>query len=200
MELVNKSHRALRTFQDVMLPILEIAVAGLKDNPDVEGFAMEISYHIRGQTMGMHMEHPENLVLVLPKAAAVRLVSAKNETDRQAALLDGQFFFNGEPFILYLSDRAAEAAAKQQEPSAPAVTSRAGDPPAVSASAGNVLPARPAAAPAAPLRGTSPEALAKIQSSDQKMIDVVVKGTGLAGPFCVVCAAGRGGIQQERLP
>jgi len=124
-----------------MLPILEIAVAGLKDNPDVEGFAMEISYHIRGQTMGMHMEHPENLVLVLPKAAAVRLVSAKNETDRQAALLDGQFFFNGEPFILYLSDRAAEAAAKQQEPSAPAVTSRAGDPPAVSASAGNVLPA-----------------------------------------------------------
>ncbi len=38
-------------------------------------------------------------------------------------------------------------------------------------------PARPAAAlsSAAPLRDTSPEALAKIQSSDQKMIDVVVK-------------------------
>ena len=177
MELVTKSHRALRTFQDVMLPILEIAVAGLKDNPDVEGFAMEISHHIRGQTMGMNMEHPENLVFVLSKAAAVRLVSAKNETDRQAALLDGQFFFNGEPFILYLSDRAAEAAAKQQEPSAPAVTSRAGNPPAVSASAENVGPARLAAAPApaAPLRDTSPEALAKIQSSDQKMIDVVVK-------------------------
>ena len=178
MELVNKSHRALRTFQDVMLPILEIAVAGLKDNPDVEGFAMEISHHIRGQTMGMNMEHPENLVLVLPKAAAVRLVGAKNETDRQAALLDGQFFFNGEPFILYLSDRAAEAAAKQQEPSAPAVNSSAGKPPAVSASARNTQPARPAAAPAlpaTPLRDTSPDALAKIQSSDQKMIDVVVK-------------------------
>jgi hypothetical protein len=41
-----------------------------------------------------------------------------------------------------------------------------------------VRPARPAAAPAlpaAPLRDTSPEALVKIQSSDQKMIDVVVK-------------------------
>jgi hypothetical protein len=82
VELVNKSHRVLRTFQDVMLPSLEIAVAGLKDNPDVEGFAMEISHHIRGQTMGMNMEHPENLVLVLPKAAAVRLASAKNEADR----------------------------------------------------------------------------------------------------------------------
>jgi len=175
MELVNKSHRALRTFQDVMLPILEIAVAGLKNNPDVEGFAMEISHHIRGQTMGTNMEHPENLVLVLPKAAAVRLVSAKNETDRQAALLDGQFFFNGEPFILYLSDRAAEAAAKQQEPSAPPVNSSAGKPPEVSASTRNAQAARPAAVPAAPLRDTSPEALAKIQSSDQKMIDVVVK-------------------------
>ena len=36
-ELVNKSHRALRTFQDVMLPILEIMVPAFRDNPDVEG-------------------------------------------------------------------------------------------------------------------------------------------------------------------
>jgi len=176
-ELVNKSHRALRTFQDVMLPILQIAVAGLKDNPDVEGFAMEISHHTRGQTQGMNMESPENLVLALSKDAAVRLVSAKNETDSQAALLDGQFFFNGEPFILYLSDRAAEAASKNQ--GSASAKSTADPPPAVSPSAGNMR--RPPSAavalapPAAPLRDTSPESLAKIQLSDQKLIDVVVK-------------------------
>jgi len=177
-ELVSKSHRALRTFQDVMFPILEIAVAGLKDNPDVEGFAMEISHHARGQTLGMNMESPENLVLALPKDAAVRLVTAKNENDSQAALLDGQFFFNSEPFILYLSDRAAEAAAKKQEGSVAAVNPSTVKPPAVSASAANMHPSQPSvvlAPPAAPPRDTSPEALAKIQTSDQKLIDVVVK-------------------------
>jgi hypothetical protein len=176
-ELVNKSHRALRTFQDVMLPALEIAVSGLKDNPDIEGFAMEISHRIRAKTMGMNVERPENLVLVLSKEAAVRLATAKNESDRQAALLDGQFFFNGEPFVLYLSDRAAQEAARQLEPGA-APGSSAKDP----AAKGATFPASSAArrpvtqaAKPAPPRDTSPEALAKIQSSYQKMIDLVVK-------------------------
>ena len=181
VELVAKSHRALRTFQDVMLPILEIAVAGLKDNPDIEGFAMEISHHVRGKTMGQNVERPENLVLVLSKDAAVRLVSAKNENDRQAALLDGRFFFNGEPFILYLSDHAAEEAAKQiGEPSASTASAKdsTAKSPTSSASASNARPgAHPAtpAPPVAPPRDTSPEALAKMQSAYQKMMDVVVK-------------------------
>ena len=42
-DMVDKSHRALRTFQDVMMPIVDIAVHELKDIPEVEGFAMEIS-------------------------------------------------------------------------------------------------------------------------------------------------------------
>jgi hypothetical protein len=183
MELVSKSHRALRTFQDVMLPILEVAVAGLKDNPDIEGFAMEISHHVRGKTMGQNVERPENLVLALSKDAAVRLVSAKNENDRQAALLDGRFFFNGEPFILYLSDHAAEEAAKQiGEPSAPGASAAKDSGTAKSAtssvSAANTRPGAHAATappPVAPLRDTSAEALAKMQSAYQKMMDVVVK-------------------------
>jgi hypothetical protein len=183
MELVTKSHRALRTFQDVMLPILEVAVAGLKDNPDIEGFAMEISHHVRGKTMGQSVERPENLVLALSKDAAVRLVSAKNENDRQAALLDGHFYFNGEPFILYLSDQAAQEAAKQiGEPSASTAASAKDSgttkSPTLSASAANTRPRARAGSPvppAAPLRDTSPEALAKMQSAHQKMMDVVVK-------------------------
>ena len=175
-ELVNKSHRAARTFQDVMLPILEIIVPAFRDTPEAEGFAMEISHHIRGKTMGMNAEHPENLVLALPKDAAVRLVTAKNETDRQAALLDGHFYFNGEPFILYLSDQAAQEAAKQLDKSDTGV-------PARETSAGRGTPGTTAygasrgssrSAPATPPRDTSPEALAKIQAADQKMVDLVV--------------------------
>jgi hypothetical protein len=175
-DLVNKSHRALRTFQDVMLPILEIAVPALKDNPDVEGFAMEISHHVRGKAMGMKMERPENLVLALSKDAAVRLVTAKNENDRQAALLDGRFFFNGEPFLLYLSDQAAQEAAKQLDTaSAPAKESGTSKSSGPMASASPRTVTRAATTPAAPPRDTSPENLAKIQAADQKIIDLVAK-------------------------
>lgn len=179
-ELVNKSHRALRTFQDVMLPILEIAVPALKENPDVEGFAMEISHHIRGKTMGMSVERPENLVLALSKDAAVRLVSAKNENDRQAALLEGHFFFNGEPFVLYLSDQAAQDAARQLD----AASTPAKDAGTGTSSVSNAPRTAPrAASPATPPRDTSPEALAKIQAVDQKMIDLVVKELDLQAHF-----------------
>jgi len=170
-ELVNKSHRALRTFQDVMLPILELEVPAFRDNPDVEGFAMEISHHIRGKMMGMNAERPENLVLALSKEAAVRLVTAKNENDRQTALLDGHFYFNGEPFLLYLSDKAAQDAAQQLD-RADAGTNKTSA--ASSSSAGSRTAAR-ATTPATPPRDTSPEALAKIQAADQKMIDMVAK-------------------------
>ena len=176
-ELVNKSHRALRTFQDVMLPILELTVPAFKDNPDVEGFAMEISHHIRGKTMGMKVERPENLVLALSKDAAVRLVTAKNDNDRQAALLDGRFYFNGEPFLLYLSDQAAQEAAKQLDKDDASASKNAAPGKASAGSGSSGLPRTPSrsTAPATPPRDTSPEALAKIQAADQKMIDLVAK-------------------------
>ncbi len=173
-ELVNKSHRALRTFQDVMLPVLQIVVPAFRDNPDVEGYAMEISHHIRGKTMGLTAEHAENLVLALSKDAAVRLVTAKNESDRQAAVLDGHFYFNGEPFVLYLSDQAAQDAAKQLDkgeagaPAKDAAASRG------ASSAGSRVTAH-YTAPATSPRDTSTEALAKIQAADQKMIDLVAR-------------------------
>jgi hypothetical protein len=179
---VDKSHRALRTFQDVMLPILQIAMPMLKDNPDVEGFALEISHHIRGKSMGMKMERPENLVLVLPKDAALRLANASIENDRQAALLDGQFFINGESFILYLSDRAAEDAARvqAQNPPPPVTNKETGKQSKGSKSAGPAAAIKPFPRPGVPdvsppPRDTSPESLANIQASYQKMIDLIVK-------------------------
>ena len=182
-ESVDKSHRALRTFQDVMLPILEIAAPVVKDNADVEGLAMEISHHIRGKAMGMRMERPENLVLVLSKDAALRLVNAKSENDRQAAILDGQFFINGEPFILYLSDRAAQEAARSGQQNPPPAASqdssrKSKSPKSSTDAAASMRPFSRMAAPEpppAPPRDTSPESLTKIQASYQKMTDLVVK-------------------------
>jgi len=189
-DMVDKSRRALRTFQDVMLPIVEIAMSGLKDNPDVEGFAMEISHHVRGKAMGMSMERPENLVLVLSKNAALRLVNGKTENDRQAAILDGQFFINGEPFILYLSDRAAQQAARLQEqtPVAAGTGRESGQEsksskPSSTADMRSLPRVAPPDPPPSPPRDTSPDALAKIQASYQKMIDVVLKEVNSQGHF-----------------
>ena len=175
-ELVSKSHRALRTFQDVMLPILQITVPALQENPDVEGFAMEISHRVRGKTMGINAERPENLVLALSKDAAVRLVTAKNENDRQAAVLDGHFFFNGQPFVLYLSDQAAADAAKRLDKGDSGAVNSANSERALAAPSGTASRAAArSSAPVAPPRDTSPENLAKIQAADQKMIDLVAK-------------------------
>ncbi len=181
-DTMDKSHRTLRTFQDVMLPILEIAIPILKDNPDMEGFAMEISHHIRGKAMGMSMERPENLVLVLTKDAALRLVNGKTENDRQAALLDGRFYVNGEPFILYLSDRAAQEVARtlpqNPEPVSGKDSDKKSKSPKVADAAAmmrSMQRTAPPEPPPAPARDTAPESLAKIQSSYQKMIDLVVK-------------------------
>lgn len=176
-ELVSKSHRALRTFQDVMLPILQITVPALQENPDVEGFAMEISHRVRGKTMGINAERPENLVLALSKDAAVRLVTAKNENDRQAAVLDGHFFFNGEPFVLYLSDQAAaDAARRLDKGDSGAPTEKVSERASRTAASGTASRAAArSSAPPAPPRDTSPENLAKIQAADQKMIDLVAK-------------------------
>ena len=179
-ETMDKGHRALRTFQDVMMPILQIIVPRFADNDDVEGYAMEISHHVRGKSMGMNMERPENLVLVLSKAAAHRLVNGAGESDRQAALLEGQFFINGEPFVLYLSDHAAEEAAREQAQNPPAqpeeAASRKKKP---SKSAQTATPTRPTHAlldpPPPPPRDLSPEGLASIQAANQKTIDVLLK-------------------------
>ena len=181
-EIMDKSHRTLRTFQDVMLPILEIGVPIFQDNSDVEGYAMEISHHVRGKSMNMNIERPENLVLVLSKDAAQRLVYGKTESERQAALLDGQLFVNGEPFTLYLSDRAALEAARLQaekpQPAQPEAHDRKKKASKSSETASLARPAQGSLAldpPPPPPRDTSPEALANTQASYQSVIDVILK-------------------------
>lgn len=193
-ETMDKGHRALRTFQDVMMPILQIIVPRFADNDDVEGYAMEISHHVRGKSMGMNMERPENLVLVLSKDAAHRLVTGAGESDRQAALLEGQFFINGEPFVLYLSDHAAEEAAREQAqnpaPAAEAPSTHKKKPakPAAQATTSN-RPTHPILdPPPPPPRDLSPEGLANLQAANQKTIDVLLKELDAQAHFVAYAA------------
>ena len=173
----DKIHRAASTFQDVMLPILQIAVPVFQDMPEVDGFALEISHQVRSKVMGSVREHPENLVIILDRDAAVRLVSARNDRERQAALLEGQTFVNAEQVLLTLRDDLGKPQIEDSE--APSTVRKERANPWTLAKATNFPTSRPSArsaapAPPAPVRDTSREALSAIQASLQGTIDKIV--------------------------
>ena len=182
---MDKNHRALRTFQDVMLPILQIVVPAMQNAPELDGFALEISHQVRGKALGRTMEHAENFVMILNRDAAVRLVGARNDRDRQSAILDGQTFLNAEPFMFYLSDAAAQIAVEERKTNplsaAAASTKDSAQPWWQTKGAASPPPSRPVVIPAsenpapAIARNTSKEALAAIQTSLQATIDKIVK-------------------------
>jgi hypothetical protein len=102
-ELMNKSQRVRKSFEDVILPILKTAVPQFPDDDSFAAFAIEISHHVRRKVMGISTENPENVVFILPRAAAHRLVIAKTPDQQQAAALDGEVYVDSEPIALWLT-------------------------------------------------------------------------------------------------
>ena len=102
--LMSPGQRARQTFRDVMLPVLKAAVPPLAHDPSVQGFALEISHHVRSKVLGVEAEHAENVVLFVPSEAAQRLVAATTTEQQQAALLDGLAYLDAQPITLWLSD------------------------------------------------------------------------------------------------
>jgi hypothetical protein len=188
---LDKNHRAAATFQDVILPVLQIAVPVFQDLPEVDGFALEVSHQVRSKVMGSVREHPENLVVILDRDAAVRLVSARTDRERQAALLEGQTFINAEQFVVTLrddlgkpqiEDSDAPSVARKEQPS-PWRLAKATNFPAMRPSARSAQPAPPAA-----VRDTSREALSAIQASLQGTIDKIVSEMDAQAGFVTYAA------------
>jgi hypothetical protein len=100
---MDKNKRVRKTMEDVVTPLLKEAVPPFANEDSFSAFAIEISYHVRSKVMGVLTENPENLVFVLPRAAAQHYVSAANDEQLQAALLDSQVFVDAEPFILWVN-------------------------------------------------------------------------------------------------
>jgi len=176
---MDKTHRAASTFQDVMLPILQIAVPVFQDLPEVDGFALEISHQVRKKVMGDVREHPENLVVILDRDAAVRLVSARTDRERQAALLEGQAYLNAEQFVLTLRDDLGNPQIADSDAPSAVRTAKDHSNPWTLAKATNFPAMRPTArsappAPPVPPRDTSREALSAIQAALQGTIDKIV--------------------------
>src|SRR5215467_9113629 len=95
--------RARTTFQEVILPLLKVAVAHIDRTVPVDAYAFEIAYHVRSKVLNVNTEGPENLMLLVPRGVAELLVEAKDAEGQQGALLESEVFLDGQPFTLWLT-------------------------------------------------------------------------------------------------
>jgi hypothetical protein len=178
-EKMNPDQRARETFLRIAEPILKAAVAYFQRNASVQAYALEISHHVLGKVGGIGVERPENLVIVLSQAAAIRFAAANDDTARQSALRQAEVFINAKPASIWLGGEApqlAEQSPPEDPSSAAQVQSGSGQGADRFPGALHPLTLKPVkpAEPPAPPRDISPESLAKIQSSYQRIIDQVV--------------------------
>jgi len=103
---VNKPERARLTFEEVILPVLKIAVAQFKNDPRIQGYAIEVSHYVLARVLGVPWEVPENLAVVLPRNAAEKLVETSDLREREVTLRQGQVFLNSEPLTLRLKQNS----------------------------------------------------------------------------------------------
>ena len=99
---VSEGDRARESFLNAVLPIMKIVAPHFAQSKTIEGYAIEISHHVRTKVIGMPMERPENMMVYLPQSAAVKLVAAKSVSEVQAALMDAQVYVNAQPLDLWL--------------------------------------------------------------------------------------------------
>jgi len=180
-ELMQKEERALRTLQDVMVPILQAAVPALGQEEKLQAFALEISHHVRRKVLGVSTENAENVAFILPRLSAKRLISATTPGAQQAALMQGLLFVDGKP-VLGWSKGNAEMMADSKPQSLPLLADAK---PAVGASVieSPVPQASPSVAPSAlpaiiaskKQQGVGQETLRKQQSSSQETLDRLVR-------------------------
>ena len=180
---MSKNQRARKTFEEVMLPIFKTTVPVFQSELQVEAFALEVSHHVRKEVMGVIIEKPENLVVVLPRSAALQLVMAKTPQQQQVALLEGSVFIDAEPFSLWLMDDVPaefkSAAAKGASAVAPDHATGPGNRSTLKASQWPGTSSNPASTSANPFEILAHDAsqadLDQLKTGHQPLLDQIVR-------------------------
>ncbi len=171
--------RLKKTFADIVMPMLRAEVPHFPDDSEFSAFAIEVSHHVRQKAMGVASENPENLTVIIPIEAAQKLVDAKNDDQRQQAILEAHVFLNAQPYSLWLMEGQPTEEWKESNAPLPvmkkptvevASTSTNIEVPSAPTVSANLIKTTPA-----PLRVFTPEALAKLQHQNQDSIDQLVK-------------------------
>src|SRR6516162_7496984 len=111
--VLNANQRARQTFQDVVLPLLKVAVANTDRTIPFGAYAFEVAQHVRTKLAGIDTENPENLTFLFQRSAADRLVLAKDVESQQAIVLESEVYLNGQPMALWLVGDDAPADVKE---------------------------------------------------------------------------------------
>lgn len=111
-EMLDRSHRVRQTFNDVILPILKASVPQFTGKDGFSAFAVEVAQHVRKKVLRVSTEGYENVVMVLPRDAAERLVAAATPAQQQAAVLDAEVYLDGVPMVLWLTGDEPQVAPK----------------------------------------------------------------------------------------
>lgn len=164
-ETMTRNERVKRTYLDVVLPILRATAPRLGNERQLNAFAIEVSHHVRKKVLGVTVENPENLALIIPRSTAEKVAVSSNENEEVAALLDSRVFIDSNPVTLWPQQGAAAAETAEEPPAAASVKTSA------------ILAATPVAAPAPPpqpVRDLSPAALQQQQTTYKGLIDRIV--------------------------
>jgi len=181
-EKMTPEQRTKATFDHIILPILKVEVPRFQHAATLQAYAFEVSHHVMAKVMGVSMERPENLMMVLPQQAAIRLVAAKDENVQQAALLQGETYLNGKPVTIWINGEGPQLAA--QEPVAdrePVPSSTSVEVVRTGEEKNDSVQFKPAAKPPKPVdppvpaRDTSPQALASLQAAQKETLAGMVK-------------------------
>jgi hypothetical protein len=197
-ELMDADARLKETFQQVVMPMLQVEAPHFPDDSEFSAFAIEVSHHVRQKVMGVSSERPENVTVIIPVAVAQKLVDAKTDDQKQSAILEASVFLNGAPYSLWLQQGAPPEEWKER--TQPAVhktpveaASAAPGPPATSGAgvSASLMKTSPA-----PLRVFTPESLSKLQRQNDDAITRMTKDLDKEAHFLPYAAATFIGFRQ----
>jgi hypothetical protein len=178
------NQRTRQTFLDVVLPLLRMAAPRLAGVEALQAYAFEISHHVRDKVLGVNNESFENVVYIFPRAAAERLVKAATREQQQAAVLEGEIFVNGEPFMMWLNGDppAGQAKPRKHRPVAGPEIASLAPTAAVSAIEPTVNP-KLLGMKETPLRKVTPEVLAALEVANQEILPRLTRDLDGAAHF-----------------
>jgi hypothetical protein len=102
---LTQNQRAVRTFREVIAPVLRLIVQELPSDIECDAIGFEISYHARAPNKSFEYEGKEILVVVLSRADAFALANQTGDQARQAILNRSLIYVNGKEFGLALAGR-----------------------------------------------------------------------------------------------
>ncbi|MGO9520560.1 MAG: hypothetical protein ACLPND_26275 [Candidatus Korobacteraceae bacterium] len=192
--------RMKETFERVIMPILQAEVPHFPDDSEFSAFAIEVSHHVRQKVMGLGAEEPENVTIIIPVPVAQKLVDAKSDDQKQAAILEAQVFLNGQPYSLWLQEGAPSEEWKEKYTPLPPVKKQ----PVEAANTATVNAPSNTASVAANLMKTSapsmriitPESLALLQRQNDDAVNRLTKDLDKEAHFLPYAAPSFIGFRQ----